>query len=334
MRLLILGGTLFLGRHLVPAALQRGHEVTLFNRGQTNPGLFEGVEEIHGDREHDLDRLNARTWDAVIDTAGYVPRVVRASAQALSAAAPHYTFISSISAYAAVPEPGMGEGSPLAALPEPGSEDVQKHYGPLKVLCEREVEAAFPGGALIIRPGLIVGPYDPTDRFTYWPVRIAEGGEVLAPGDPARQVQVIDARDLAEWNVRLVEERATGALNATGPAGTLTMVEMLEACRAAAGSEASFTWVEETFLLEHGAAPWQEMPFWLPESNEDTRGMLSVDVRKAVAAGLTFRPLEDTARATLDWARTRPADHTWRAGMERDKESRILDAWRARAPAV
>jgi 2'-hydroxyisoflavone reductase len=309
--------------------VQRGHEVTLFNRGQTNPGLFEGVEEIHGDRERDLDRLAGRTWDAVIDTAGYIPRVVRASARALAGAAPHYTFISSISAYAALPEPGMGEDSPLAELPAPGSEDVQKHYGPLKVLCEREVESAWrvrSSSGL----GSSSGRSTPTDRFTYWPVRVA----AAKCSRPATRTAgaVIDARDLAEWTVRLVEEGVIGALNATGPAARLTMAEVLDACRAASGSGASFTWVEEGFLLERGAGPWQELPFWLPETNKDTRGMLSVDMSRAVAAGLAFRPVEETARATLEWARTRPADHAWRAGMEREKERGILAAWGSRAP--
>jgi 2'-hydroxyisoflavone reductase len=250
MRILVLGGTVFVGRHTVELALERGHEVSMFNRGQSNPGLFQGIDEIRGDRQKDLDRLAGRSWDAVIDTSGYLPRIVGASARALAESVPHYTFISSISAYARLSEPGMDEDAPLGELSAAGSEDIGKDYGALKVLCEQEVQAAYPAGALIIRPGLIVGPHDPTDRFTYWPVRAAEGGEVLAPGDPGRPVQVIDARDLAAWNLDLVERGVTGVFNATGPVTRMTMGRMLEACREGIGSDATFTWLDEAFLLE------------------------------------------------------------------------------------
>ncbi|MEX0784056.1 MAG: NAD-dependent epimerase/dehydratase family protein [Dehalococcoidia bacterium] len=330
MRILVLGGTVFLGRHTVELALERGHDVTMFNRGQSNPGLFPGAEEVHGDRERDLGRLAGKSWDAVIDTSGYVPRVVGASARALVESVPHYTFISSISAYASMPTPGLTEDAPLGKLSEPGSEDIGKDYGPLKVLCEREVQAAYRAGALIIRPGLIVGPHDPTDRFTYWPVRVAEGGEVLAPGDPARQVQVIDARDLAGWNLDLVERGVTGVFNATGPDAPLTMGAMLDGCRAATESDATFSWAAEDFLLERKVTPWSELPIWLPQSNEGTRGMLAVDVSRALAAGLTFRPIEDTARDTLAWHTTRGESHEWRAGMRRDRERELLSEWRGR----
>ncbi len=330
MRILVLGGTSFLGRHTVAAALARGHEVTLFHRGETNPGLFPEAEEILGDREHDLDRLAGRNWDAVIDVPGYVPRIVRMSAQALAEAAPHYTFISSISAYAAMPTPGLDEDTPLAELSEPGSEDVQKHYGALKALCEREVQAAFPAGALIIRPGMIVGPNDPTDRFTYWPVRVAEGGEVLAPGDPKRQVQLIDARDLGAWNVILIERGVTGVFNVTGPAGRITMGDMLDACRRASGSDARFTWASEEFLAEQGVGAWMEMPFWLPRTEENLGGMLAVSIARALATGLTFRSLDETARDTLAWHGTRGPEHEWKAGMARGRERELLAACHAR----
>ncbi len=327
MRILVLGGTVFLGRHTVELALGRGHEVTIFNRGQSNPGLFPGIDAIHGDRETDLDRLAGRSWDAVIDTSGYLPRVVGASARTLAGSAPHYTFISSISAYARLAEPGLDEEAPLEELSEPGSEDVGKHYGALKALCEREVQAAYPAGALVIRPGLIVGPHDPTDRFTYWAARVAEGGDVLAPGDPDRQVQVIDARDLAAWNLDLVERGVTGVFNATGPDERLTMGAMLEGCRETAGSDASFTWVGEEFLLERKVAPWSALPLWLPWSSEESRGMLAVDVSRARGAGLQFRPLEETARDTLAWHRTRGESHEWRAGMARERERELLAEW-------
>lgn len=328
MRILIFGGTNFLGRHTA-AALERGHEVTLFHRGQTNPGLFPDAEEILGDREHDLALLAGREWDAVIDVPGYVPRIVRASAQALAGHVKHYAFISTISVYDSIPEPGMDESAPVGQLPEP-SEDVQKYYGQLKALCEDEVRAAFPDAALVIRPGLIVGPFDPTDRFSYWPIRIARGGEVLAPGDPDRQVQVIDARDLANWTVDCVERGTTGTFNATGPATRLTMREMLEACREGTASDATFTWVDESFLEAEGVGPWMEVPLWLPASDTDTRGMLAVSIDRAVHAGLTFRPLAETARDTLAWHRSRPAGTQLKAGLQPERERELLEKWQAR----
>ncbi|OAI42260.1 hypothetical protein AYO38_11560 [bacterium SCGC AG-212-C10] len=323
MHLLILGGTQFVGRHLVESALAGGHTVTLFNRGQTAPGLYPGCEEIHGDRATDLHLLAGRTWGAVIDPAGYVPRIVRTSVAALRDAAPHYTFISSISAYGDMPVAGTNEDAPMAELVENESEDVSKYYGELKTLCEREVQRAFGDGALIVRPGMIVGPYDPTDRFTYWPVRVAEGGAVLAPGDPDRQVQLIHARDLADWVIRMVEARRGGAFNATGPAERMTMRDLVEAGRMDA-NPATIAWATDEWLLAEGVTPWMELPFWLPESNESTRGMLAVDVSRAVAAGLTHRPLAEIARSTLAWAQTRPADHEWRAGMKREREAELL----------
>lgn len=329
MRILIFGGTNFLGRHTAAAALERGHEVTLFHRGQTNPGLFPDAEEILGDREHDLALLAGREWDAVIDVPGYVPRIVRASAQALAGHVKHYAFISTISVYDSIPEPGMDESAPVGQLPEP-SEDVQKYYGQLKALCEDEVRAAFPDAALVIRPGLIVGPFDPTDRFSYWPIRIARGGEVLAPGDPDRQVQVIDARDLANWTVECVERGTTGTFNATGPATRLTMREMLEACREGTASDATFTWVDESFLEAEGVGPWMEAPLWLPASDTDTRGMLAVSIDRAVNAGLTFRPLAETARDTLAWHRSRPAGTQLKAGLQPERERELLEKWQAR----
>jgi 2'-hydroxyisoflavone reductase len=330
--LLILGGTVFLGRALVEAALARGHQVTLFNRGRHNPDLFPEVEKLRGDRTADLAPLRSRRWDAVIDTSGYVPGVVAASAELLAGATGHYTFISTMSVYADVSRPGMNETAPLAVLPEGAPHEVNgETYGPLKVLCEQAVNAALPGRALIVRPGLIVGPHDPTDRFTYWPVRLAAGGEVLAPGRPERQVQFIDVRDLAGWTLRMVEAGQVGIYNATGPAARLSMATVLDVCAQAAPSGAHLTWVPEAWLLERGVEAWSELPLWLPESEPGMAGLLAFDVSKALAAGLAFRPLADTVRDTLTWAAARPADHAWQAGLSRARESELLDAWHRRA---
>jgi 2'-hydroxyisoflavone reductase len=332
MRLLVLGGTVFLGRAVVEAALARGHEVTTFTRGQTNRGLFEAVEELHGDRDGDLTALEGRDWDAVIDTSGYVPRVVRASAQLLEPRVPHYQFVSSISVYADFAS-GPTENSPVAHLDDPQSEDVQQHYGALKVLCEQTVADLYGADrTLVVRPGLLVGPHDPTDRFTYWVERVARGGEVLAPGRPDRRVQLIDVRDLAEWMVGLAESRRTGTFNATGPVPPVTMGELLETCHDVSGSDATLVWVDDDFLLERGVGQWQELPLWLAEPA--WAGMLAADVSRAVAAGLTFRPLEDTVRATLEWARSdslrpeKPGVQVPQAGMEPEREAELLAAWR------
>ena len=328
-KILILGGTVFLGRHLVDAALARGHEVTLFNRGQHNPDLYPQVEKLRGDRNGNLDTLKGRRWDTVIDTSGYVPRIVRESAELLSGATNHYTFISTISVFADFSTPGLNEESPTGKLKDESVEEVSgETYGPLKALCEQAAAQAMPGRVLTIRPGLIVGPYDPTDRFTYWPHRVARGGEVLAPGNPQKQVQFIDARDLAEWNIRMIEAGKTGIYNATGPDHGLTMGKTLDECKAVSGSDANFTWVPEQFLLDRGVQPWMELPLWLPEDG-DHAGMNSVDCSKAFAAGLTFRPLAGTIRDTLAWDATRPADHEWRAGMKPEREAELLKEWHA-----
>ncbi len=332
MRLLILGGTVFLGRHLVAWALERGHEVTLFNRGQHNPDLFPRVEKLRGDRDGNLEALQGRRWDAVIDTSGYVPRVARDAAVLLRDAVAHYTFISSISVYTEDNPPGLDESGTVGTLQDETVEEITgETYGPLKALCEQAVENALPGRTLVIRPGLIVGPDDPTDRFTYWPHRVAQGGDVLAPGRPDHQVQIIDVRDLAEWTLRMVEAGGTGVYNATGPDYRLTMGAVLDACQSASGSAARFTWVDEQFLLDCGIEPWSELPLWIPEG-QDTL-ISSVDVRKALSAGLTFRPLAETVRDTLAWDAARPADHEWRAGLSREREQETLAAWESRARA-
>lgn len=329
MRLLVLGGTVFLGRHVVAAALARGHEVTLFNRGRHNPELFPAVEKLRGDRAGDLAALRGRRWDAVVDTSGELPQVVRSSAELLADAVERYAFASSISVYADLSRPGVDERAPVGRLEDETVEEVTgATYGPLKARCEEAVERALPGRALVIRPGLIVGPHDPTERFTYWPRRVARGGAVLAPGRPERGVQLIDVRDLAEWIVRAVEERLAGRFNATGPAEPLPMAALLDACRRVSGSDARFVWVDERFLLARGVAPWTELPLWVPET-PDRAGFLAVDCRRAIAAGLTFRPVDETVRATLAWDRERaPGSVPPGVGLAPEREEELLRAWR------
>lgn len=324
MRILILGGTIFLGRHLVECALGRGHTLTLFTRGQHNPELFPEVERLRGDRKADLGALAGRSWDAVIDTCGYLPGDVRASAELLAPSVGHYTFISTISVYPEYRKVGITEDEPVGALDDPTATEVTgATYGPLKALCERAAEAALPGRALIIRPGLIVGPHDPSDRFTYWPARVARGGAYLAPEHPGYLVQLIDARDLAAWTIAMVERGAVGVYNATGPERPLPLGELLEACRQAAGGEARPVWASAAFLAEHGVQPWMELPLWVPEA-PDTLGFSQIDCSKAIAAGLRFRPIAETVADTLAWAQTRPSDYGWRAGLAAEKEAGLL----------
>jgi 2'-hydroxyisoflavone reductase len=328
-RLLILGGTKFLGRAVAEAALARGHELTLFTRGQTNPDLFPEAEHLRGDRDGDLTALEGRSWDAVVDPSGYVPRVVRASAELLRDAVGHYVFVSSVSAYAEPLPLRFDEDAPLHG--EPTSEQVMEEYGPLKAACERTVEEVFPGRSAAIRAGLIVGPHDPTDRFTYWPVRLAAGGDVLAPGYPGRHVQFVDVRDLGEWIVHVAENRIAGPFNATGPEPPITMGDLLETCRAVAANDARLVWVADDFLLEREVGEWMELPLWLVEE----QNILEADVSRALAAGLRFRPLEETVRDTLAWARAQRETAgpfasgmaTGKAGMEPERERELLAAW-------
>jgi 2'-hydroxyisoflavone reductase len=323
MNLLILGGTRFLGRYLVEAALGGDHRVTLFNRGLSAPDLFPEVETIKGDRDGDLSALRGRRWDAVIDTCGYVPRVVRASAGLLADAVDHYTFVSSISVYPDNLGPGADEGAPVEELEDPTVEEITgETYGGLKALCERAAEEEMPGRILNVRPGLISGPHDPTDRFTYWPRRVAAGGEVLAPDRPALRVQFIDVRDLAGWMVKMSAEQQTGTYNATGPAYELRMGKLLEECEAV-GDDAKIVWVSEEFLEENGVEPFTQLPLWVPR---EYAGMLDVDCGRAIAAGLTFRPLSETIRDVLAWDRAR-AETDPAAGLKPERERELLSAW-------
>jgi 2'-hydroxyisoflavone reductase len=341
MNLLIIGGTRFLGRHLVTAAQARDHEVTLFNRGMHSSEPLTDAEAIHGDRYNDLAKLQGRRWDAVVDTCGMVPRAVRVAAEALSDSVDRYVFISSQNAYADVSVPGVDETFPVRtltteelaeanAIDTAGQPSYGQLYGGLKALCEHGAEAVMPGRVLTIRPGLIVGPYDYTDRFTYWPVRVARGGEVLAPGRPDRFVQLIDARDLAEWTVSMIEQRAAGVYNANGPTNTMTMQSVLEECRSAGDSDASFTWVSEDFLLQEEVSAWSEMPLWLPEeAAPHLKGFMFINCDKAVQAGLQYRPLTNTIRDTLTWYQT-SANKELKAGINAEKEQALLRKWRER----
>ena len=321
MRLLLLGGPKFVGRAVIDVASARGHEVTLFNRGTTGAGLYPELDRVVGDRDGGLEGLRGREWDAVVDTSGYLPRVVGQSAGLLADAVGHYVFVSSISVYASFAEV-VDEGSELAELSAPGSEDISADYGALKALCEREVDTAFPGRSTAVRAGLIVGPHDPTGRFTYWPHRVARGGDVLVPGPAWRPVQLVDVRDLAAWIVTAAEERLSGAFNATGPA---TMGAVLDAARRASGSTARAVEVDDAFLTGQGVGEWMELPLWIDPSNDDWRHFMEVDATRATAAGLTFRPLDDTVAATLA-----DAGLVDGVGLTPGRETELLTAWWSR----
>ena len=318
MKLLVLGGTAFLGRHTVEAALARGDEVTIFTRGRTNPDLFPEAEHLVGDRDGGLEPLAGREWDGVVDTSGYVPRVLRQSAELLRDAAGRYVFVSSISVYSGFSQP-VDEESPVAHLDDPFSESVEADYGALKAACEYVVEEVFGDRGASIRAGLLVGPHDPTERFTYWPRRLDEGGDVLAPGDPAAPVQFVDARDLGAWLLHLAEHGPGGVFNATGPAEPLTLGELLERAIAAVGSDARLVWTDEQRILGAEVQPWMELPLWVP--GEDWAGFMRADTRRALAAGLRFRPLEETVRDTLAWSREAGEQ---RPTLTREKEREIL----------
>jgi 2'-hydroxyisoflavone reductase len=323
---------------VVEHAIARGHEMTLFNRGRTNPQLFPDLEKLRGNRDPKKDEglaaLEGRSWDAVIDTSGYYPRMVRSSAELLADSVQQYVFISSISAFADTSTPGMDETAPVATMEDETLEtmgDQFQYYGPLKALCEQAAENAMPGRTTNIRPGLIVGPRDSTDRFSYWPVRVSRGGEVMAPGNHDDPVQYIDARDLAAWIIRTIEDRTVGVFSATGPDAPTNIAELIYGCKAVTGGDVTFTWVEADFLAEHNVAPWGQMTVWIPPRDEYV-GFHRIDCSKAIAAGLTFRPLADTVRDTLDWFHSLPEErqNSMRAGLPAEREAEVLAAWHAR----
>jgi len=314
MRLLLIGGPKFVGFALIEAALARGHEVTTFNRGQTHPDRFPGVEKLLGDRGGDHSALENRTWDAVLDTSGYVPRHVRDSARLLADAADRYLFVSSISYYADYREPRVESDPPAELGDKPADRllDDYSNYGALKALCEQEVEAAFGDRAVLVRPGLIVGPNDPTDRFTYWPRRVQRGGPILAP--PDQPIQMIDVRDLADWMLRLAEGGHTGRFNATSPAHAITFDSMLDACGAR-----DLVRVTHEFLTENGVEGWTDLPCWIPPADENFAAFQLTPVDPAVEAGLTFRPLAETARDVPEW--------NGAAGLAPEREEQLLAEW-------
>lgn len=342
LNILILGGTGFTGPEQVRYALDRGHKVTLLNRNN-RPGLFEGeVEKLTGDLGADLSALKGRAFDVVIDNPTTFPAWVRNAARHLKGNTKHYIFISTISVYADNVSPGQDETA--ATLPMPSDVDpytlardhAVQYYGALKAFAEREVEVSYPGISTVIRPGLIVGPRDQSDRFTYWPVRIAKGGRVLAPGTPNDATQFIDARDIAEWTVRMAEQRAFGTYNAIGPSAPLTMGAMLAGIKEGVGGGAEFVWVPADFLEERDVDGWTNMPAWVP-ADGPARGLLTRSNARAVAKGLAFRPLPVTARETLEWHRGRPQEEqarvesAARAGLTAAREATVLAAWKTRA---
>ena len=321
MRLLLLGGPKFLGRAVIDAALARGHDVTLFNRGTTSPELYPELERITGDRDGGLAGLEGGTWDVVVDTSGYLPRLVGASARMLADAVGHYVFVSSISVYASFADVA-DESAPRAELSEPGSEDVRRDYGALKALCETEVARAFPGRAASVRAGLIVGPHDPTGRFTYWPHRIARGGDVLVPGPAWRPVQIVDVRDLAAWIVTLAEERRTGPFNVTG---STTMGAVVDAATRVSGAAVRAVEVDDAFLAEQEVGQWMELPLWIDTRQPDAARFMEVDVSHALSSGLRYRPLDETVAATLELA-----DPVEGVGLTAEREGELLAAWWSR----
>jgi len=324
-RVLVLGGTLFLGRHVVEAALARGDEVTVFNRGRTDPDLFPEVEHLRGDRDTgDLNALRGREWDAVVDTSARVPRWVRDAACLAAETDAHYSFVSSISVYRDLSATGVGEDAPVQTLEDETAEEIPdaETYGALKALCERALDEELPGRGLSVRAGLIVGPYDNTGRFTYWVHRIARGGEVLAPEPRDQPVQFVHARDLADWILASAERRLAGVFNATGPEDPLTLAELLEACRDLAEKPASLTWLDERFLVEQGVEEWSDLPLWVaPGVKKENAGLMSVDASRAVAEGLRFRPLRATLLETLAGA-----EPTSGAGLTPERERELLAA--------
>ena len=344
--ILILGGTGFTGPDQVEYAIKRGHKVTLINRNKTRPDFFKGrVEQLIGDLNDDMSALKGLKFDVVIDNPTTLPAWVRNVAQYMKGNTQHYIFISTVSAYSNDKNTWADESDALAELPaglDPYAVPVaeaRRNYGPLKAFSEKEVEKHYPGMNTIIRPGLIVGPLDMSDRFTYWPYRIDKGGEVLAPGDGKDPVQIIDARDIAEWTIRMAENKMFGTFNATGPVKPYTMSEMLDGIKNAVNSRATFTWVPADFLAEQKVRPWSNMPVWMPDRS-DNGAFSRRKIDKALAAGLTFRPLAVTAKDTLEWNKKRPEAELQalaegrRAGISAAREAEVLKAWKEKQKSL
>ncbi len=333
LKILFLGGTGFLGPHTVKHAMARGHKITLFNRGRSREGLFPELESIVGNRDpkigKGLEGLKGKQWDCVIDTSGYVPRIVNASSKLLTPHCHHYLFISSISVYANYARVGLDETASVGTLKNKTTEVINNDsYGPLKAYSEKAAEKNFKGRTTIIRPGLIVGPRDRTDRYTYWPVRIAKGGEVLAPGDGRDFVQYIDVRDLGEFIVHCLEQKQMGVFNATSPMADETTADMLKYCKKAVASDARLIWAKKKFLQYHEILPWSGMPVWVPRKSE-LSGLSQINSHKAKQHGLKIRPRIKTARDTIHWYSRQPLARrkSLRAGISREKEADVLKAW-------
>ena len=340
MKILIIGGTKFLGRHLLDAGLRKNHEVTLFNRGKKYADeAIPNVEEIHGDRSIDLEKLSGKTFDVVIDTCGYLPQTVEKSAEFLAERVNQYVFISSGSVYSDTSKANYDEKTATAKLDAKQKEKFEnidwnqelnglvlgESYGALKVLCEAAAESAMPNRVLNVRAGMIVGGFDWTDRFTYWVMRVARGGDILAPGKPENFVQLIDVRDLSEWIIKMVEENVAGIFNVTGKPFDLTFGKMLDEIKTATKTQAEFIWADEKFLSENNVAPWSEMPFYLPESDESARNFLTMNVDKALAKNLKLRPLSETILEVFDWRKTQ--DFEMKAGISAEREKELIERW-------
>jgi 2'-hydroxyisoflavone reductase len=336
LKILLLGGTRFIGIHMTELALARGHSVTFFNRGRTRAELFPQVEKLLGDRDGKLDSLKGRKWDAVLDTSGYVPRHVRLSAELLAPNVQQYLFISTIGLYADFTK-ANDESSPVAKVDDEQREDWENAYGPLKALCEKTVEAAMPGRTTIVRPGLIVGPEDSTDRFTYWPARAARGGEMIAPGTPDAPYQIIDARDLAAFCLDAIENRTLGTFNVTSPSDKFTIGDVVDESVATAVALAKPnpaprpTWVATEFLTAQKVAAFTDMPGWMPKDGE-MGGLYRTSVERAIKAGMKISTLQKTMRDTLAWHLARPAAErdNLKAGIKPEREKEVLAAWNAK----
>jgi 2'-hydroxyisoflavone reductase len=323
MKILIIGGTLFLGKHITKRALEKGYEVTLFNRGMRNPDIFQDAERIKGDRDKDIDLLRNRKWDAVIDTCGYIPRIVEKSAEILSCNAGKYVFISTISVYKDFSKTGITEGSELSKLENESDETLNNEtYGPLKTHCEERVKKYFPENHLIIRPGLIVGADDYTDRFTYWPVRIRRGGNTVIPESTEYPIQFIDVRDLADFTITMTEQKAAGTFNAAGPREEYTFQNLLDACVPHAKQQVEFIRLPEGILEEKLNAAGQYLP--MSEAKGEWAGIEQINCSKAISAGLTFRDVSVTVKDTIDWFSSMPAGYVMKAGLTEEAEKKII----------